>query len=435
MKLQHKLHLTTLTAIIAVCIIVAIVWISFKTTEGEKKSREHIDNASKILLGLQQMLDFVDSSWDDQNKEVFSKNLDNYLEEIKLFKETHIDDKILREIELLMKEILITTNQIKQIVFFNIYDKNEINKKISELFTLTGMFYNISRSKTSYIGNITIYGVLLIGFISVMIIAIISIFVSRDIVNPLLRLQYGAQIIGEGNLQFRINSERNDEIGQLSRFFDEMASHLESTMLSLKEAETKYKNLVETISDWIYETDDKGNFTYVSPKIKDMLGYEPQEVIGKTIFDFMMVEDDTFQMKGFYSFIKKGSPFSNWVVPLVNKQGDIVHIESNGTPVFDEKGQFKGFRGVNRNISKRMALQKEKDKLIEELEKALSRVKLLNGLLPICSGCKKIRDDTGYWKQIETYISEHSEAEFSHSICPECAQKLYPEYYKKSNSS
>src|SRR5262249_45061008 len=61
-----------------------------------------------------------------------------------------------------------------------------------------------------------------------------------------------------------------------------------------------------------------------------------------------------------------------------------------------------------------------------ELREALSKVKVLSGLLPICSSCKKIRDDQGYWNQMELYIREHSEAEFTHSLCPECAQKLFP---------
>jgi len=71
----------------------------------------------------------------------------------------------------------------------------------------------------------------------------------------------------------------------------------------------------------------------------------------------------------------------------------------------------------------------ERQRLINELEKALSKVKTLSGLLPICSSCKRIRDDKGYWNQIESYIHKHSEAEFSHSICPDCVKKLYPEMY------
>ncbi len=74
--------------------------------------------------------------------------------------------------------------------------------------------------------------------------------------------------------------------------------------------------------------------------------------------------------------------------------------------------------------------QKEKEKLIADLQKALSEVKTLSGMLPICSSCKKVRDDKGYWNQIENYILENSEAELTHGICPECQKKLYPEFCK-----
>ena len=73
----------------------------------------------------------------------------------------------------------------------------------------------------------------------------------------------------------------------------------------------------------------------------------------------------------------------------------------------------------------------EREALIGELQEALAKVKQLSGFLPICASCKKIRDDKGYWQQIEAYVRDHSEAEFSHGICPDCAQRIYPEYYKK----
>ena len=69
-----------------------------------------------------------------------------------------------------------------------------------------------------------------------------------------------------------------------------------------------------------------------------------------------------------------------------------------------------------------------------KLEKALIEIKQLSGLLPICASCKKIRDDKGYWNQIEAYISQHSEAQFSHSVCPECFQKLYPDIELEGDS-
>ncbi len=72
--------------------------------------------------------------------------------------------------------------------------------------------------------------------------------------------------------------------------------------------------------------------------------------------------------------------------------------------------------------------ERDRDRLIGELQEALVSIKTLRGLLPICCHCKKIRDDKGYWSQLEKYLHEHSDAEFSHSICPECLGKLYPEY-------
>jgi PAS domain S-box-containing protein len=89
--------------------------------------------------------------------------------------------------------------------------------------------------------------------------------------------------------------------------------------------------------------------------------------------------------------------------------------------------------GTQTDISEYKQLQAKHEKLIGELQEALARVKQLGGLLPICSYCKKIRDDKGYWKQIESYIAEHSEAEFSHSICKECVKKYFPEIYEEDD--
>lgn len=73
-------------------------------------------------------------------------------------------------------------------------------------------------------------------------------------------------------------------------------------------------------------------------------------------------------------------------------------------------------------------LEEERERLIAELQDALATIKTLVGLIPMCASCKKIRDDEGYWQSVERYIEEHSYAEFSHGICPDCLRKLYPEY-------
>jgi uncharacterized PurR-regulated membrane protein YhhQ (DUF165 family) len=81
---------------------------------------------------------------------------------------------------------------------------------------------------------------------------------------------------------------------------------------------------------------------------------------------------------------------------------------------------------AQQEIERRKAAEEERDRIIGELQKALSEVKTLRGFLPICAQCKSIRDDKGYWNQIESYIRDHSDVDFTHSICPDCAKKLYP---------
>lgn len=99
-------------------------------------------------------------------------------------------------------------------------------------------------------------------------------------------------------------------------------------------------------------------------------------------------------------------------------------IFDRGVPFKDPHGNFGGYIGSCIDVTESV----EARKLIEQ--ERVSEIKRLRGLLPICSSCKKIKDDAGYWNQIEVYICEHSEAEFTHGICPDCLKRLYPEFAK-----
>lgn len=88
-------------------------------------------------------------------------------------------------------------------------------------------------------------------------------------------------------------------------------------------------------------------------------------------------------------------------------------------------GEKKLLYSVVSDVTERKQVEAERERLIHDLQAALTQIKTLSGLLPICSHCKKVRDDEGYWQQIEEYIGHHSDAEFSHSICPECMEKYY----------
>mgnify|MGYP001482034254 CR=1 FL=1 len=107
----------------------------------------------------------------------------------------------------------------------------------------------------------------------------------------------------------------------------------------------------------------------------------------------------------------------------------------NGAADYLVKGQIDApllERSIRYAIERRRA-QKERERLIAELQEALSRIKTLSGLLPICSSCKKIRDDSGYWSQVEVYLRDHTDADFTHGLCPACYEDLMDELGEESN--
>jgi len=115
------------------------------------------------------------------------------------------------------------------------------------------------------------------------------------------------------------------------------------------------------------------------------------------------------------------------IIGLANKRSDFNDNDARMAAGFGELAAIA--LQNSRNLDERLAAEQQREKVISDLNKALSQVKKMSGLLPICAHCKKIRDDKGYWNQIEEYIRVHSEAEFSHSICKECAQKYYPDMH------
>jgi hypothetical protein len=102
------------------------------------------------------------------------------------------------------------------------------------------------------------------------------------------------------------------------------------------------------------------------------------------------------------------------------------HLDLRVTTIAGREGGVAGRLVVIRDITARREVELEREHLIGELQKALADIRTLRGLLPICAGCKKIRDDRGYWRGLEQYLSEHAEVQFSHGLCPDCLSKYYP---------
>ena len=115
------------------------------------------------------------------------------------------------------------------------------------------------------------------------------------------------------------------------------------------------------------------------------------------------------------------------IIGLANKQSDFNVRDAGIATGFGELAAIA--LQNSKHLEERINAEKEREKVIEDLKTALSRVKQLSGLLPMCSHCKKIRDDQGYWNRLEAYIENHSEAELSHGICPDCLKQHYPDFF------
>jgi PAS domain-containing protein len=108
------------------------------------------------------------------------------------------------------------------------------------------------------------------------------------------------------------------------------------------------------------------------------------------------------------------------------KDGTLFPVEISSMVFPDARGHSRTCL-IIRDIGERKTAEHERERLIRELQDALAKVKSLSGLLPICASCKKIRDDVGKWHVLEIYIRNHTQADFSHGICPDCQKKLYPD--------
>ncbi len=187
---------------------------------------------------------------------------------------------------------------------------------------------------------------------------------------------------------------------------------------AMRESEEKHRLLIENSHDIIYTLTPDGVFTFVSAAWTELLGHPVTQVAGQPFQPFVHPDDLAGCMAWLQKVIETGQRQEGVEYRVRHINGSWRWHTSSAVPLRDEAGTIIGFEGTARDIT-------ERRKAEEALQKALNDVKTLRGIVPICANCKKIRDDQGYWNQVEVYVRDHTEAEFSHSICPECMTKLY----------
>jgi PAS domain S-box-containing protein len=192
---------------------------------------------------------------------------------------------------------------------------------------------------------------------------------------------------------------------------------------ALQVSETRYRRLFETAQDGILILDaDTGEIFDINPFLIEMLGYPHEALLGKRLWEIGAFRDIEASKAAFLELQSKG--YVRYEdLPLETRDERHIDVEfvSNVYSV-DHK---RVIQCNIRDITLRKRIEEERRKLTYDLQDALTKIKRLTGLLPICASCKKIRDDKGYWNELEAYISEHSEAEITHGFCPDCLKNLY----------
>ncbi len=184
--------------------------------------------------------------------------------------------------------------------------------------------------------------------------------------------------------------------------------------------------LVESTEDAIYTADMDGTITDWNAGAEALYGYRADEAIGQP--PSLIVPEDLLPASGeLLDALREGRRFRNHETLRRRKDGTLIHVALTACPVVLGDGTLSGISVIARDITERVRATEERERLIQELRAALAEVQTLSGLVPICSWCKRIRDDQGYWTQLEHYIQDRSSAQFTHGICPECAARFHPE--------
>jgi PAS domain S-box-containing protein len=218
-----------------------------------------------------------------------------------------------------------------------------------------------------------------------------------------------------------------DVVLERTRELEEANSNLQIAIGVRRKAEEASKQLaaiVEGSEDAIISTALDGIITSWNKAAEIIYGYTEAETIGQNSKSLYVSTEYVDEVPDLLESIGRGERILHHEAIHRRKDGDDIAVSLSISPIRNSAGTIIGASAIARDITERERVRKEREKLITELQEALAKVKTLKGLLPICAWCKKVRDDQGYWRQIEAYVRDHSEADFSHGICPACAQQF-----------
>jgi len=201
--------------------------------------------------------------------------------------------------------------------------------------------------------------------------------------------------------------------------FDYLADQLQT---SIQRRNTLMVNMEKT--HFLYSHDIHGKFTFVSPSITDILGYRPEEFL--TSYTTYLTDHPVNREAARRTTLSiQGQQQPPDEVEIYHRDGSRRWLAVTEIPIVGDDGTVTAVEGVARDITESKRTAGDRERLISELQAALAEIRTLQGIIPICASCKKVRDDEGAWQQVESYIATHSNAQFSHGICPDCFHQHY----------
>ncbi len=215
-----------------------------------------------------------------------------------------------------------------------------------------------------------------------------------------------------------VRRERRKKAGLI-----ETITTLEQAQAALRESRERYRSLVDNVQDLLCELSQDGRYLYVSQNYAAVLGYEPGELLDRNAFELVHPDDLAAVTAVFDSQSGQGQT----VFRYRHRNGEWRWMESAGKAYTTVEGENRGVV-ISRDITERKRGEEERENHVLLLQHALDNIKVLRGLLPICSHCKKIRDDQGRWHTVETYVRDRADVDFSHGICPDCLNMHYPKF-------
>lgn len=210
----------------------------------------------------------------------------------------------------------------------------------------------------------------------------------------------------------------------------EMALHRHRMDQRRAELEHWFATTLASIGEAVIATDRDGRVRFMNSSAEKLTGWLQTNAINHHIEEVLILSDAyTSHSQGLFGETLQKGLVVHWTghAWLYPRSGLGMPVDFTSTRIRREDGVVAGVVVIFRDISSRRQLEEDRERLISDLRSALENIKTLRALLPICASCKRVRDDEGYWEQLDAYITNHSIVQFTHGVCPDCLRKLYPD--------